>query len=202
MRNIYIYPACVNFEISKSSTLTRPFDNIYSSASLMKHFLLWIFPVPEAAMTIQNKFRHEGVIIKWPRVYGPIHLATKGNAVPICKSTGVFVCSATKLWNCSTSSGRIFCQLYLILYASSYNFLAVYDPVFWDISMLLCHYTCNKHGKHFYRIFLNLHLYVGLYAFTPTLNCASCPFQTITWVSNLSIQNGHFSANETITFMY
>ena len=137
-REMYILPARVNLEISKSSTLTRPFDNMYSSASVMKHFLLWLFPVLEAAMTIQNKFRHEGVIRKWPRVFRPIQLATNGNAVPICKSTGAFVCCATKLWNYSTSSERIFCQLYLILYASSYNFLAVYDPVFWDILVVLC----------------------------------------------------------------
>ena len=135
---MYILPACVNLEISKSSTLTHPFDNMYSSASVMKRFLLSLFPAPDATMTIQNKFRHEGVVRKWPQVFGPIQLATNGNAMPIWKSTGAFICCATKLWNCSTSSGRIFCQLYLILYASSYIFLAVYDPVFWDISVVLC----------------------------------------------------------------
>ena len=80
---IYILPARVSFEISKSSTLTHPFDNMYSSTSLMKHFLLWLFPVSDAATTIQNKFRHEGVVRKWPRVFSPIQLATNGNAVPI-----------------------------------------------------------------------------------------------------------------------
>ena len=171
---------------------------MYSSASLIKHFLLWLFPALNAATTIQNKFRHEGVVRKWPRVFGPIQLATNGNAVPICKSTGAFVCSTTKLWNSSTSWGRIFCQLYFILYASSYNFSAVYDPLFWDMLILLCHYTSSKHGEHFYRIFLKLHLYVGLYVFTPTLNCASCPLLTITWGSNLSILNEDFSAKKTI----
>ena len=115
----------------------------------------------------------------------PYNWPQNGNAVPICKSTGAFVCSTTKLWNSSTSWGRIFCQLYFILYASSYNFSAEYDALFWDMLILLCHYTTIKHGEHFYRIFLKLHLYVGLYAFTPTLNCASCPLVTITWGSNL-----------------
>ena len=64
----YLYrkflPARVNFEISKSSTLTHPFDNIYSRGSDMKRLRLWLFPAPEAATTIQKRFKHEGVVRK------------------------------------------------------------------------------------------------------------------------------------------
>ena len=99
------------------------------------------------------KFKQDGVVRKWPRVLGPMQLATNDKTVPICKSTGAFVCLATNVWNVNTSDGNILSQLYWILYASSYNFSAVYKVDAWDMTMcfnnLKWTFTLNIPNEYF-----------------------------------------------------
>ena len=63
--------------------------------------------------------KHDVLYINMPLVFGPMQLATNGNIVPICKSTGALHSFAMRWWYLNTSLGKNFSHSYLILKASS-----------------------------------------------------------------------------------
>ena len=56
----------------------------------MKRCLVTLLPTPDAATFIQNRFKTEGCVKKWPLVRGPKQADTKGSTTPMCNSMGTF----------------------------------------------------------------------------------------------------------------
>ena len=108
--NKYI-PGLVKREIWKSGTAPLLFSMMYSKGSDMKGCLVTLLPTPDAATFIQNRFKTEGRIKKWPLVRQPKQADTKGSTTPMCNSIGAFVSFHTSLWYLYTHSGRWFLQL-------------------------------------------------------------------------------------------
>ena len=87
----------------------------------MKRCLVTLLPTPDAATFIQNRFKTEGHVKKWPLVRGPKQADTKGSTTPMCNSMGAFVSFYTSSWYLYTHSGRWFIQLNVMLLALSYS---------------------------------------------------------------------------------
>ena len=90
-------PALVYLDTSKSCTSSPEFLKMYSKGSEIICFRVWVFPHPDAATLMQNKFKTEGLVKNQPFVVGPRHEEINGNKIPICNSTGELNSFANKL---------------------------------------------------------------------------------------------------------
>ena len=67
----------------------------------MKRCLVTLLPTPDAVTFIQNRFKTEGRIKKWPLVHGPKQADMKGSTTPMYTSMGAFVSFHTSSGICT-----------------------------------------------------------------------------------------------------